>query len=691
MKLGCYAEGHWVTAQDEGAALVSAVTGAAIATASSTGLDFGGMAEYARRVGGPALRAMTFHERAAMLKALAVHMGEHKPEFYALSTETGATRADSRVDIDGGLGTLFVYSSKGRRELPNDTVLIDGPPEQVSRRGTFTAQHIYQPLRGVAVHINAFNFPCWGMLEKIAPTLLAGVPAIVKPATSTAYLTELIFRRMIDAGVLPEGSVQLICGGVGDLLDHLTCQDAISFTGSKSTADFLRQHSNVIGEAVRFTGETDSLNCSILGPDAVAGTPEFDLYVKEIVQEMSSKAGQKCTAIRRIIAPESIRADLVGALGQRLSQLRVGNPANEEMDMGALASRGQREEVVGRIAELQAESRVVYGSVDDFEIADGDRDKGAFFAPVLLECDDPLGSRVVHDVEAFGPVATVLPYRDLEEAAELARMGKGSLAASIFTYDDAVARELVLEAGSFHGRMLLINRDCARESTGHGTPLPHLVHGGPGRAGGGEELGGIRAVKHYMQRTALQGSPQTLTAITNQWIRGAEEHELDEHPFRRRFEELRIGDTLRTGERPVTLEDIDRFAELTGDDFYAHMDAKAAARNPFFEGRVAHGYFIVSAAAGLFVDATFGPVLANYGLDGLRFDKPVYPGDRLKVRLTCKQKTLRGGAGHGEVRWDTEVSNHDDEVVASYDVLTMVALRATMDEIAQAGDSRAPE
>lgn len=683
-QLQSYVAGHWLASKEPGTELRSAVNGDIIAHSSSHGIDFASMVDYAKTVGGLKLRDMTFHERAAMLKALAQYLGEHKKEFYALSTETGATRSDSWVDIDGGISTLFVYSSKGRRELPNDRVLVDGPAEVISKQGTFTGQHIYTPLRGVAVHINAFNFPCWGMLEKLAPTLLAGVPAIVKPATSTSYLTELMFRRIIASGILPEGAVQLICGSVGDLFDHLDCQDVIAFTGSKWTADKLRQHSNVVAQGVRFTGETDSLNASILGPDAIAGSEEYDLYVDEVVREMTAKAGQKCTAIRRIIAPEAIAADLVETLSARLAAIKVGDPANKEIDMGALAGLDQRVEVIERIAELGAESDIVYGSVDNFEVADGDPKKGAFFAPVLLQCKDALAARTPHSVEAFGPVATVLPYSSLDDAAELARRGEGSLVGSIFTYDNDVARHLVLESASYHGRMVLINRDCAAESTGHGSPLPHFVHGGPGRAGGGEELGGIRAIKHYMQRTALQGSPTTISAITNQWIRGAKESTLSEHVFRKTFHELEIGDTLNTAEREMTKQDIESFAELSGDIFYAHMDATEAARNPFFEGQVAHGYFIVSAAAGLFVDPPIGPVLANYGLDNLRFAQPVNPGDRLKVRLTCKQKVFRETAGYGEVRWDTEVTNQNDEIVASYDVLTMVATQEKMDEILSA-------
>ena len=672
-KLGNLVLERWVDGDGDGNVLTSAVDGSPIANITSNGLDFAEILTHARDVGGHNLRKFTFHERAEMLKALAKYLMEHKKELYALSTATGATRGDSWVDIDGGISTLFVYSGKGRREMPNDHVFLDGQPEQISKNGTFTAQHICTPKLGAAVHINAFNFPCWGMLEKLAPTWLAGVPAIVKPASSTAYLTELMVRQINASGILPEGALQLICGGVGDLFEHLNCQDTIAFTGSKNTAEFLQQHARVVSESVPFTAETDSLNSSILGPDAKPGTPEFDLFVQEVTREMTSKAGQKCTAIRRIIAPADVSGDLTAALSTALGAIRIGNPASKDVDMGALASQGQRDEVRDRVAELSTEASVVFGGSDDFDVIDADASKGSFFMPTLLHCDKPMTSRKVHAVEAFGPVSTILPYKNLDEAIELSRLGEGSLAGSIFTNDNAVARELVLGTAAFHGRMVIINRDCAAESTGHGSPLPHLIHGGPGRAGGGEEMGGIRGVLHYMQRTAIQGSPETLTAIGNRWIRGAEQRESDVHPFRKTFEQLRIGDTLVTDSREVSLEDIQHFAEFTGDKFYAHTDEEAAARNPFFDGRVAHGYLIISFAAGLFVDPDFGPVLANYGVDDLRFAQPVNYGDTLKVRLCCKQKTLRAGSGYGEVRWDSEVSNQNGEVVAQYDVLTLVA------------------
>ncbi len=672
MKLESYVLGDWHAGNEEGPALLSAVDGAAIASISSSGIDFGAVHRHARTVGGPNLRKYTFHERALMLKALAKHLHEHRKELYEWSTLTGATRGDSWIDIDGGISTVFVYASKGRREMPNDHVYLDGAPEPLSRQGTFVGQHVYTPRRGVAIHINAFNFPCWGMLEKLAPTLLAGVPAIVKPASSTAYLTERMVRQIIDADILPPGALQLICGRTGDLFDYLDCQDCIAFTGSKATAEMLQRHPRIVSETVPFTAETDSLNASVLGTDALPGTPEFDLFVAEVRKEMTVKAGQKCTAIRRIIAPEAVASDLVRALSASLSEVRVGNPANKDVEMGALASHGQRNEVSERVQELARQADIVYDGSGG-ALVDADPSKGAFFVPTLLYCERPLASSAVHSVEAFGPVSTVLPYATPDDAVELLRLGGGSLAGSVFSNDAEFSREVVLGAAAWHGRMLIVNRHCAAESTGHGSPLPHLVHGGPGRAGGGEELGGVRGVLHYMQRTALQGDPDTLTNIGHRWIRGAERNQTETHPFRKTYEDLAIGDSVLTDAREITLKDIEHFAEFTGDHFYAHMDQDAAAANPFFDGRVAHGYLIVSFAAGLFVDPDFGPVLANYGVDELRFAQPVYPGDQLKVKFTCKQKTLRIDSGYGEVRWDTEVTNQNDEVVAQYDVLTMVA------------------
>jgi len=670
MRLKSYACGAWVEGEDQGAVLNSAVTGEPVAEINSKGLDFAAMLRYGREVGGPALRALTFHERAYKLKELGLYLQERKEEFYALSRHTGATRSDSWIDIEGGTGTLFAYSSKGRREMPNGHVYIDGQPEMLSRKGTFVGQHIHVPLEGVAIHINAFNFPCWGMLEKLAPSFIAGVPCIIKPASQTAYLTELMVRHMIESGILPEGSLQLICGSVGDLLDHVTCQDAVTFTGSASTGLMLRRHPAILNNSVRFTMEADSLNASILGPDAEPGTDEFDLYVKEVMREMTVKCGQKCTAIRRAIVPRHLAPFVIDALKARLGRVVVGDPDKEGVTMGALASDDQCVEVRERIAVLANSCDIVHG--DPNETLTG---KGAFMNPVLLYCDQPLKSREVHDIEAFGPVSTVVPYDGVEEAIRLAGMGQGSLVSSIFTYDEAFARSMVMGLGAWHGRLLINNRDSAKESTGHGSPLPYLIHGGPGRAGGGQEMGGIRGVLHYMQCVALQGSPSMLTAVSDKWITGAKRIEDDVHPFRKSLEELRIGEGIVTKQRVITLEDIEHFAEFSGDKFYAHMDEAAAKANPFFEGRVAHGYFIVSAAAGLFVDPAPGPVLANYGLENLRFLTPLNPGDAIQVTFTCKQKVPRVNEDYGEVRWDCQVHNQHNELVATYDVLTLVSKR----------------
>jgi oxepin-CoA hydrolase/3-oxo-5,6-dehydrosuberyl-CoA semialdehyde dehydrogenase len=671
MQLQSYAQGQWVTGNGEPVTLLSAISGKPVATINSDGLDFAGIANYARSIGGPALRELTFHQRAMKLKQLALYLNERKEIFYALSRETGATRSDSWIDIEGGIATLFSFSGKGRREMPNGHVYLDGQPEVLSRKGSFIGQHVYLPLEGVAVHINAFNFPCWGMLEKIAPTLIAGVPVIVKPASQSAYLTELMFRHMIESGIFPEGSLQLICGGVGNLLDNLGCQDAVTFTGSATTGLKLRQHPNLMQNSVRFTMEADSLNASILGPDAGPGTPEFDLYVKEVVREMTTKAGQRCTCIRRAIVPRHYATDVIDAIKARLLKVVVGDPQNEGVTMGALASHDQCIEVAERIGQLSETCELVYDGVDQPGMDQLPSD-GAFFAPRLLYCDRPLENTGVHDIEAFGPVSTVIPYESSEQAIKLARLGQGSLVSSIFTYDDEFARQMVIGIGAWHGRILIGNRDCGKESTGHGSALPTLIHGGPGRAGGGQEMGGVRGILHYMQAIALQGSPTTLTRITDCWIEGASRLESEVHPFRKKLTELRIGDSITTGKRKITLEDIEHFAEFSGDKFYAHMDQEAASANPFFEGRVAHGYFIVSAAAGLFVDPAPGPVLANYGLENLRFLTPVNPDDEIQVEFTCKQKIPRENEDYGEVRWDTHVYNQNRELVARYDVLTMV-------------------
>ncbi len=670
-----YACGAWVRGTGRTTTLLHAVTGEPVAETSSGGLDFKAMADYARTVGGPRLRALTFHQRAAMLKALALHLTGRKEAFYALSTATGATRGDSWIDIDGGIGTFFAYASRGRREFPDLPFHVEGPAESLSKGGTFIGRHVCVPLEGVAIHINAFNFPCWGMLEKLAPALLAGVPCIVKPATATSFLTEAVFRELVGAGILPEGAVQLICGSAGDLLDHVTEQDAIAFTGSAATGRLLKESKAVVEHAVRFNMEADSLNCAILGPDAAPGTEEFDLFVKEVVREMTVKAGQKCTAIRRTIVPAGMEEAVVRALRARLEKTVIGDPAVEGVRMGPLATRGQVRDVGAAAARIREAGELAYGG-GDFTVVGADRERGAFFGPMLVVCDEPFRRSEPHDIEAFGPVNTVLPYRTLDEAIELARRGRGSLCGSLVTADPQVARTVILGTASHHGRMLVLDRTSAKESTGHGSPLPNLVHGGPGRAGGGEEMGGGRGVLHYMQRTALQGSPSVLTAITGQWTAGAAQRTDAVHPFRKSFDELQVGDTLVTGTRTITLEDIEAFARLSGDTFYAHMDDAAARAHGVFEGRVAHGYFVVSAAAGLFVDPALGPVMANYGLENLRFTKPVYPGDTIHVRLTVKQKTAKvvpeGTPPQGVVEWDVEVRNQHDEPVAVYSILTLV-------------------
>ncbi|WP_118856870.1 phenylacetic acid degradation bifunctional protein PaaZ [Sphingomonas mesophila] len=646
--------------------LPSAIDGSVVAATGSGGLDFEGMLSHAREVGGPALRALTFHQRARILKGLGLAILAAKEPLYELNYATGATRKDGWIDIEGGAGTLLSFSSKGRRELPDAHVLLDGPLEPLSKGGGFVGQHIYTSLQGAAVHINAFNFPVWGMLEKLAPTLLAGVPAIVKPASATAFLTEAAFRVMVDSGLLPPGAVQLVVGGVGDLFEHLGGQDVVSFTGSASTANKLKSQPVVLRESVKFVAEQDSLNASVLGPDAAPGTPEFDLFVKEVVNEMTVKAGQKCTAIRRAMAPAEHLDALEAATRDRLAATTVGDPRDEASRMGALVNRGQREDVRRQIGKLvDSGARIVAG---DPEAAVGP-EGGAFMQPVLLRTDEPWTASAVHDVEAFGPVSTVMPYRDLADAVALANRGMGSLALSLFTHSPEAARDFIGGAAAFHGRMLVINRDNAKESTGHGSPLPVLVHGGPGRAGGSEEMGGVRGVKHYMQRTALQSTPAMIAAVSAQYIPGGPKRVLEGHPFRKRMSELEIGDTLRTASRTVTIADIEHFAEFTGDKFYAHMDEEAARASPVFEGRVAHGYLILSFAAGLFVDPDPGPVLANTGLENLRFLTPLYPGDSMRVELTVRSKSLKSEET-GVVRWAVEIFNQRDELVATYDLLT---------------------
>ncbi|WP_167648018.1 phenylacetic acid degradation bifunctional protein PaaZ [Mameliella alba] len=675
LEIKSYAAGQWVAPGTGARSFENAVTGEVLGHAGNDALDVEAMLTFARDKGGPALRAMTFHQRAKMLKALAQYLSQHKEALYDLSFNTGATARDHGLDIDGGIATLFVFASKGRREMPDGLVYLDGDVEQMSRSGQFLGHHICTPLQGVAVHINAFNFPVWGMLEKLGPTLLAGVPAIVKPATATCYVTELAVRLMLESGLLPEGALQFVAGGLGDMLDRLTCQDAVSFTGSADTALKLRSNPHLLRESVRFVAEQDSLNASILGPDAEPGTPEFDLFVKEVHREMTVKAGQKCTAIRRIIAPEAHVPAVIEALSARLAKTPIGDPRAEATRMGALVSNGQKRDVLEKAAVIGAEAERVFGDPDAFEVHGADGAKGAFLPPMLFHCADPDKAERIHDTEAFGPVSTVMGYRDLGHAVQIANRGGGSLVASVITHDPAVAREVALGAGAFHGRLYFNDRNSMKESTGHGSPMPHLVHGGPGRAGGGEEMGGVRGVMHYMQRTSIQGSPDMLSAIGNRWVPGATEVEAPAHPFTRGFDDLAIGETLHAGPREITLADIEHFAEFTGDTFYAHMDEEAAARNPFFPGRVAHGYLLLSFAAGMFVEPNEGPVLANTGLDGLRFMKPVVAGDALNVRLTVKQKTRRTD-DYGEVRWHVTLTNQDGETVAEYELLTMNAYSA---------------
>ena len=670
----------WAPASDAGATIVrDASTGDVVTAVSTTGLDLAGALEYARTVGQASLGRLTFHQRALLLKEFAQILTARKDELYALSSRTGATRGDSMVDIDGGIGVLFTYASKGRRELPNSQVYVDGPVESLSKDGSFLARHIYSRLPGVAVQINAFNFPVWGSLEKFAPAFLAGVPSLVKPATPTGYLAEAFVRILVESGRLPEGSLQLVSGSVPELFEHLRLGDLVAFTGSASTAERLRQSESVRTGGVRFTNETDSINASVLGEAAVSGTPEFDAFVRGVVTEMTVKAGQKCTSIRRVIVPRGSADAVTAAVQQRIAEkIVLGDPRAEGVTMGPLASMEQRDEVHRQVGKLLAAGgRLVVGSTDAPEVTHADGsisvdDAGAFVSPVLLRFDDTTAD-AVHEVEAFGPVASMLVYDTLDEAIALVGKGGGSLVTSIATHDPAEAVALMTGIAPYNGRVLVLDRDDARTSTGHGSPVPHLVHGGPGRAGGGEELGGIRAVLHHMQRTAIQGSPEMLTAITGIWHAGAVSNHEGKHPFRKTLEELHLGDSVVSGSREVTLADIEQFAEFTGDTFYAHMNEEAAAANPFFPGRVAHGYLLVSWAAGLFVDPDPGPVLANYGLENLRFLTPVSPGDSIRVVLTAKQITPRETDDYGEVRWDAVLINQKDEVVASYDVLTLVA------------------
>jgi oxepin-CoA hydrolase/3-oxo-5,6-dehydrosuberyl-CoA semialdehyde dehydrogenase len=679
--LGSFVAGRWVAPSGATRPLLDASTGRTVALIGDEA-DIATMVDHARTVGHRALAKLTFHQRALILKALAQHLMSVKDTLYPLSYATGATRSDSWIDIDGGIGVLFAYGSKGRRDMPNDTVYLDGPAEALGRGGTFFGQHLYTSIPGVAVQINAFNFPVWGLLEKFAPAFLAGVPTIAKPASASAFVTEALMRAIVDSSILPPGTLQLLVGSARGILDHLDERDLVAFTGSASTAQLLRRHDAVIVRGTRFTAEQDSLNCSVLAPDAVPGTPEFNLYVKALVTEMTAKAGQKCTAIRRALVPESLREAVIDAVSDRIDEkVRIGDPRADGVTMGALVSRAQRDEVLAGVHRLLADGgELAVGNIDKFRVTGADREVGAFLPPILIA--SPASASAPHQVEAFGPVSTIIGYRDLDDVAELAARGRGSLVASIVTHDGGTARHLVRALAPWHGRILLLDRDDAKESTGHGSPLPHLVHGGPGRAGGGEEMGGIRGVLHHMQRTAVQGSPELLTAVSGRYVTGAaartEQRAADtgrewQHPFRRSLAHLRIGDAVTAGPRTVTLDDIEAFAHTTGDMFYAHMDEAAATANPLFGGRVAHGYMLLSWAAGLFVDPAPGPVLANTGLENLRFITPVKPGDAITVTLVAAQITPRETDDYGEVRWATTITNQNDEIVATYTVLTLVA------------------
>jgi oxepin-CoA hydrolase/3-oxo-5,6-dehydrosuberyl-CoA semialdehyde dehydrogenase len=677
MNLQSYVAGGWHEGSGTAVIVNDAISGEPVCGVNSDGIDYAAVVRHGREAGA-ALRGMTFHDRAERLKAMAKHLMAKKEDFYTLSARTGATRNDGWIDIEGGIGTVFTYASLVTREFPNDTVMVEGDMERLSAKGTFVGRHILVPKEGVSVHINAFNFPCWGMLEKIAPSLAAGVPVIVKPATPSAYLTEAMVREMVAGGFFPEGAIQLICGSVGDLLDHLNEQDVVTFTGSAGTGRKLKTHPNIVANSIPFTMEADSLNCCILGASVNEEDEEFELFIKEVAKEMTTKAGQKCTAIRRVIVPSSKLAAVEKALQARLAKTTIGDPAVEGVRMGALVGRDQAADVRAKVGQLAQECEIVFGGEEDFPLTGTDNRGGAFFPPTLLRCNDPFNKLAAHEIEAFGPVSTVMPYDTLADAIAIARLGKGSLAGSLFTYDDAEARQVILGTAAYHGRMLVINRDCAAESTGHGSPLAQLVHGGPGRAGGGEELGGARAIKHYMQRTALQGSPSSLMAITSEYHAGARTYSDDIHPFKKYFEDLKIGETLITHRRTVTEADIVNFGCISGDHFYAHFD-EIAAKDSFFGRRVAHGYFVISAAAGMFVEPSPGPVLANYGLENLRFIEPVGAGDTIRVKLTVKQKIKKAKRGdekpNGVVVWAIEVTNQEEKPVAVYDIMTLVVRR----------------
>ena len=672
-----YALGNWVSGNGNETVLHNAITGAEIGTVSS-GLDFSSMMEYARDIGSPALRKLTFQQRGLMLKKLALHLHRVKSKFYPISFQTGATKIDSWIDIEGGIGNLFANASL-RRQFPDQYFHVEGSAAPLSKNGTFIGHHILVPKQGVAIHINAFNFPIWGMLEKIAVNLMAGVPAIVKAATLTSFLTESMVREIIKSDILPKGSLQLICGSARGILDHVDSEDVVTFTGSADTGKMLKSNQRLIEKAVPFNMEADSLNCSVLGEDGVPGTPEFDIFIKEVQKEMTVKAGQKCTAVRRVIVPEKLIEDVQIALGQRLSKTTIGDPSVEGVRMGSLAGKSQKKEVLENINKLAKSQEIVFGNEESFEVVGANKDKGAFVSPFLFLNSYPFKNLDCHDIEVFGPVATIMPYKDVNEAIKLARLGKGSLVCSLVTNDMKLAEQFVLGASSMHGRILILNESCAKESTGHGSPMPLLTHGGPGRAGGGEEMGGIRGIKHYMQRTAIQGHPSTVTAITKQYQIGAKQNIDGPHVFRKYFEEIQIGDTVITDKHLVTLDNIEEFAELSGDKFYAHMDENSLDGTIFTE-RVAHGYFIMSKAAGLFVDPPKGPVLLNYGIDECRFTKPVYPGMTIGVRFTAKEKITQekkdeNDIAKGIVKFLVDVYDDENDTVMLATILTMVKMK----------------
>ena len=677
-QLNNFAYGKWIPGEEKGQELVNAINGDFVATASSKGIDFAKMCDFARNIGGPKLRKLTFQERGLMLKALALHLQSKKEIFYNLSWATGATRMDSWVDIEGGIGNLFSYASL-RRQFPNESYCYDGDVARLSKNNTFIGHHICVPKEGVAIHINAFNFPVWGMLEKVAVNWLAGVPAIVKPATLTSFLTEAVVKEIIASKILPEGALQLICGSANGILDCVQNQDVITFTGSASTGKMLKSHPRLLQESVPFNMEADSLNCCVLGTDVTTSMPEFDIFIKEIAREITTKAGQKCTAVRRIIVPKNMVEDVQIALGKRLSLNIIGDPNIEGVRMGSLAGFSQLIEVKEKVEILSKTQKIIIGNFENFEVKGANKSKGAFMPPIIFYNDSPFINTDCHNIEAFGPVSTIMPYNTIDDAIELSKMGKGSLVSSIITSDNTIARKYTIGAACMHGRILILNAECAKESTGHGSPMPLLVHGGPGRAGGGEEMGGKRGVFHYLQRTAIQGSPSTITAILNQYQQGAKPILKDIHPFKQYFEDLEISETLITEKHTVTLDDIEKFAELSGDKFYAHMDENALD-GTIFTGRVAHGYFILSRAAGLFVDAPKGPVLLNYGIDECRFTKPVYPGSSIAVRFTCKEKIEQEkknpeDVAKGIVKFLVDVYDETGETVAIATILTMVKKR----------------